>query len=226
MILSTEDIKKLCTESSFERGIEYFRMGNVTDLEQFGNRITATVEGTNDYKVTIYTDKNTITATCTCPYDWGGYCKHIVATLIALSENYPKIEGNKDKKEKKVKKILNNLSLSELKDFLMAEFEKNPPLIDHFTIYFLGKGSKERSLYDYKKEINLSYYEVSDRHGFIEYGTEVDFSYIRDLADRYIKVGNPLEAATIYQALPRLLQKIWERWMILMDTMETNLSGL
>ncbi len=43
-----EDIRKLCTESSFERGIEYFRMGNVTDLEQFGNRITATVEGTKE----------------------------------------------------------------------------------------------------------------------------------------------------------------------------------
>ncbi|MEN3190548.1 MAG: hypothetical protein ABDK78_06475 [Atribacterota bacterium] len=48
MILSMEDIRKLCTESSFERGIEYFRMGNVTDLEQFGNRITATVEGTKE----------------------------------------------------------------------------------------------------------------------------------------------------------------------------------
>ena len=44
MILSMEDIKKLCTETSFVRGLEYFQMGNVTDLEQFGNKITATVE--------------------------------------------------------------------------------------------------------------------------------------------------------------------------------------
>jgi len=44
MILSMEDIKKLCTKTSFERGLEYFQMGNVTDLEQFGNKITATVE--------------------------------------------------------------------------------------------------------------------------------------------------------------------------------------
>jgi uncharacterized Zn finger protein len=85
-----EDIKALCTKTSFERGVDYFQMGNVTDLEQFGNKITATVEGTRDYTVTIRTDKKTITATCTCPYDWGGYCKHIVATLIALSVNSPK----------------------------------------------------------------------------------------------------------------------------------------
>jgi len=52
MILTLEDIKNLCTESSFERGMEYFRMGNVSDLEQFGNKITATVAGTRDYTVT------------------------------------------------------------------------------------------------------------------------------------------------------------------------------
>jgi uncharacterized Zn finger protein len=43
-MLSMEDIKSLCTETSFVRGLEYFQMGNVTNLEQFGNKITATVE--------------------------------------------------------------------------------------------------------------------------------------------------------------------------------------
>jgi len=200
-----KDIKNLCTETSFERGVDYFQMGNVTDLEQFGNKITATVEGTRDYTVTIRTDKKTITAICTCPYDWGGYCKHIVATLIALSENYPEIKKDKDKKEKKIKKIFNNLSFNELKDFLISELENNPPLRNHFTIYFSGKSSKGKSLIGYKKEINLSYREISDINGYIEYGIEVDFSYIRDLADRYTDAGNFLEAATIYQALSEVI---------------------
>ena len=52
-----EDIENSCTETSFIRGFEYFQMGNVTDLEQFGNKITATAEGTRDYTVTIRTDK-------------------------------------------------------------------------------------------------------------------------------------------------------------------------
>jgi uncharacterized Zn finger protein len=52
-----KDIKNLCTETSFERGVDYFQMGNVTDLEQFENKITATVEGTRDYTVTIRIDK-------------------------------------------------------------------------------------------------------------------------------------------------------------------------
>ena len=48
-----EDIENSCTETSFIRGFEYFQMGNVTDLEQFGNKITATVEGTRDYTLNI-----------------------------------------------------------------------------------------------------------------------------------------------------------------------------
>ena len=210
MIPTIEQIRKLCTESSFERGIEYFRGGSVKGLEQFGNRITSVVEGTSDYEVTIRMDKEDIEASCTCPYDWGGYCKHIVATLLALSENYKKIKKNREEKERRIEIILNNLSVDELKGFLTAEFEKNSSLRDHFTIYFSGKGSKIRSLHDYKKEINLLYREITGRHGFIEYGIEVDFSYIRDLADRYIKAGNLLEAATIYQALSEVIAENME----------------
>ena len=205
-----EDIKALCTETSFLRGLDYFQMRNVTDLKQFGNKITSTVEGTRDYTVTILTNKKTIAATCTCPYDWGGYCKHIVAALIALSENDPKIKKDEDKKEKKIMKILNNLSFNELKDFLTSELGNNPSLRNHFTIYFSGKSSKGKSLNDYKKEINLSYREISDSGGYIEYGTEVDFSYIRDLADRYTDAGNFLEAATIYQALSEVIAENME----------------
>lgn len=210
MIPTIEQIRKLCTESSFERGIEYFHGGSVRGLEQFGNRITSIVEGTSDYEVTIRMDKEDIEAFCTCPYDWGGYCKHIVATLLALSENYKKIKKDKGEKERRIETVLNNLSIDELKGFLTAEFEENPSLRDHFTIYFSGKGSKIRSIYDYKKEINLLYREITGRHGFIEYGIEVDFSYIRDLADRYIKAGNLLEAATVYQALSEVIAENME----------------
>ena len=205
MILTLEDIRKLCTESSFERGIEYFKMGRVINLKQLGDKITATVEGTDDYQVTIYTEKNIISATCTCPYDWGGYCKHIVAALIALSENYPKTTSNTTKEEERTEDILSNLSLDELKVFLRTEFEENPSLKEHFTIYFSGKGIRKRSLFDYKKEINQLYCEVSDRSGFIKYGTEVEFYSIHNLADWFSKAGNNLEAVTIYQALSEVI---------------------
>lgn len=201
MKIKVEDIRRLCTESSFERGMEYFRQGCVGDLEQFGSSITANVAGTSNYKVTIHIDGEDIKATCTCPYDWGGYCKHIVATLFAFSENYDAIQNNKEDKESMIENIFSGISPEEIKKFLLKEFERDPALRDHFTIYFSGKGASEKSLHDYKKEICLLCSDAADRNGLIKYETYVDFSHIYDLADRYIKAGNISEALIIYQAL-------------------------
>jgi hypothetical protein len=205
MKLTLEDIRNLCTESSFERGIEYFKMGKVINLEQVGDKITAIVQGEYDYQVTIHKNNNKITADCTCPYDWGGYCKHIIATLITIFMNGEEKIIKKPQKEDKSEVILNSLSLDEIKKFLKKEFNINPVLKENFTIYFSGKSSKERNLLDYKKEINQSFREISDRHGFIKYGMNVDFFEYYDLANRFEKAGNTLEAITIYYALSEVI---------------------
>lgn len=200
-----DQIRELCTESSYDRGLEYFTQGRVTNLQRFGNKITAIVSGTSDYRITIRVDKKDIEASCTCPYDWGGCCKHIVATLLALSEDYHEIDKKGEEEEENIEAILSSISLDELKGFLIKEFAENHLLREHFAIYFSSKGSKRRSIHDYKKEINSLYREMAGRHGYIEYGRDVDFSYIQDLADRFVKAKNFLEAATIYQALSEVV---------------------
>lgn len=203
MKLTMEKIRNLCTKRSFERGLRYFEEGRVRDLEFFGDEITATVEGIRYYKVTIYPD-NDYKATCTCPYDCGGYCKHTVATLIALSNDFNRIKKMKINEEDRINTLLNNLVMDELKDFLKAEFKKSPNLRTHFSIYFSGKGEL-KSIHDYKKEISLLFKEAAGEYGLIEYGTVINFSYIRDLAERYIQNKNLLEAAKIYQALSEVI---------------------
>ena len=37
------------------------------------------------YRVGVTITDDSFTASCTCPYDWGGYCKHIVATLLTCN---------------------------------------------------------------------------------------------------------------------------------------------
>ena len=201
MKLDIEEIKSLCTESSYERGVDYFRKGRVKNLVRSGSRITASVAGTQKYKVTLRTDKEDFDASCTCPYDWGGYCKHIVATLIAVSDDEPAVIKHKERKERNVEDILNNLTSEELKNFLRLELEKNKSLRDHFFIIFSGKESKKRTIKSYKKEIKRLYLEVADRDGYVKYGVNVDFSYIYDLADWYLEAGKALEAVLIYRSL-------------------------
>ena len=79
-------IRRFASGESFQRGREYFRSGAVTSLTRRGERLLAEVEGSSyePYRVDVAFDAGGIaSAQCTCPYDWGGACKHIVATLLA-----------------------------------------------------------------------------------------------------------------------------------------------
>ena len=79
-------IRGLATDQSFERGEDYYYSSAVLDLSKRGNTLLAQVEGSSyePYGVTVeLSEHGVIEAYCTCPYDWGGCCKHIVAALLA-----------------------------------------------------------------------------------------------------------------------------------------------
>ncbi len=83
--LSEAIIRQQATAESFRRGRNYYQQGAVVSVIQRGNVWQAEVEGSEytPYQVHIVFDKASITTTtCSCPYDWGGWCKHIVATLL------------------------------------------------------------------------------------------------------------------------------------------------
>jgi uncharacterized Zn finger protein len=105
--LSETDLRYHTTDKSFKRGEDYYRRGAVTDLCQRGNCLCGEVEGNEaaPYQITIEFDAGGISeAKCTCPYDYEGWCKHIVA--VALTSI------------RKPKTIQQRLSLNELLDQL------------------------------------------------------------------------------------------------------------
>ncbi|MEZ4859784.1 MAG: SWIM zinc finger family protein [Caldilineaceae bacterium] len=81
--LSEADISSRCTAESFARGRGYYAGGAVRQRLRHADSIEARVAGTYTYRVTIRERAGELAAFCTCPYDWGGDCKHIVATLLA-----------------------------------------------------------------------------------------------------------------------------------------------
>jgi hypothetical protein len=84
--LSEGFIRQEATAESFRRGQDYHRRQAVISLVQDDDALEARVMGSGHepYQVRITFDQNGITdAECSCPYDWGGWCKHIVATLLA-----------------------------------------------------------------------------------------------------------------------------------------------
>mgnify|MGYP003674578617 CR=1 FL=1 len=73
-------VRALATLESFTRGRDYVRRGD---------RLTAEVEGSElaPYTITIKLHDGGVAGTrCTCAYEWGGVCKHVVAVLLKYLE--------------------------------------------------------------------------------------------------------------------------------------------
>lgn len=83
--LTEAHIRKLASAPSFERGQTYYRDGSVLEPICQAMHLRAQCEGSDyePYQVSATLAKNGIAETsCTCPYDYGGICKHIVALLL------------------------------------------------------------------------------------------------------------------------------------------------
>lgn len=90
--LSEAQIRQHASAESFARGVDYERRGAVGPLVLRGDLLQAEVEGSKyePYRVTVSLDAGGVrAASCSCPYDWGGLCKHIVATLLAYIHATP-----------------------------------------------------------------------------------------------------------------------------------------
>jgi len=77
----------------------------------------AEVEGSQyePYRVRVTFDEGGITgAVCDCPYDWGGWCKHIVATLLTYLHKPDLIEERPTLEES-----LSGLNREQLRDLLL-----------------------------------------------------------------------------------------------------------
>lgn len=197
MNLSTEHIRDLCTSEVFDRAVNYRREGRIERVDRFADTVSADVQGSEPtpYEVEIDirgagSEPPDIDATCTCPYDWGGYCKHIIAVLLELSE------GDLDLKDERkvVKQVLADAHPEELQAFLLDECERDADLRRRLLARFDEQDTQ--SIYDYKKEMGQQY------RGPYTYRYEgPDFTEFHDLAESHRRQGNPLEAATIYRAM-------------------------
>jgi uncharacterized Zn finger protein len=124
--LSEAFIQRSSSPESFRRGQEYYRRGAVASLILRGQELRAEVAGSQfaPYGVRVdFDDAGIIDATCSCPYDWGGLCKHIVAALLAYSH-----EPESVRELPELEEALSGLGREELKDLVLKLAERYPYL--------------------------------------------------------------------------------------------------
>ena len=83
-VISEDAILSKVNEKSFARGRSYYESEMVESVVRRGDKLFAEVLGSEEdlYQVCVTLGEVDFSATCNCPYDWGGYCKHIVAVLL------------------------------------------------------------------------------------------------------------------------------------------------
>lgn len=127
--LSEAQIRQHANAESFTRGMSYYQRGAVGSLVLRGNQLQAEVEGSEyePYRVTVSLDTGGVrAASCSCPYDWGGWCKHIVATLLAYAHAAP---GTVDVRPP-LTELLARLDRGQLEALLLYLAEQDPGIAD------------------------------------------------------------------------------------------------
>jgi len=183
MKIPLQNFEQYIDETILKRGYQYFKKGMVDEpVEISHGEYEANVNGTDLYTVRLAIKNGFISEyVCSCPYDLGPVCKHVVAVIFHLQQNEIEVyekpkkksgEGKTVPKKKTVTEqvdvILEKVSHEQLKDFIKERCQKDKLFRQLFIANFAFLVIPEsKSLYVQQVRGILASYE--DRNGFIGY---------------------------------------------------------
>jgi hypothetical protein len=207
MVLYMENWKGLFRPHILERGLNYYEIGAVENVQQTEKGFRATVGGSENYEVEIeIKDGKVNDMWCSCPYAEGGnYCKHMAAALYESEETIREIEtGGKTWQEKfleskqELEDVIGRIPEDELRSILTQLAQEN----ESFRTRIMTKYSlaiSEVQLIRLKKEIDNIVYHYCDRGGFIDWRNAGDFinsmeNFLYDNVQEVINKGAYMQA--------------------------------
>ena len=215
MNISISQFLQTAGPAILDRGRDYFRNGHVISFEEIQpGEYEAVVEGTEDYIVNLTViDGNLEDCSCTCPYDYGSVCKHIVAAVMYLQKEESGLQestqikktGKKPAAKKKtvseqVDEMLGSLSHNDLKEFIKKQCISDPEFRRSFISGFLYKTSEE-SPEKYREQVKGILRSAKGRDNFISWsrvgmvGKAVNT--MLEIANRHVNEGNLMSAINI-----------------------------
>ncbi|MDF1500065.1 MAG: hypothetical protein P1P76_06330 [Anaerolineales bacterium] len=213
-----EELDEFVDELVLRRGEDYHHEGRVLSLERTGEDTwRAVVEGTERYEVHIECDADgEFAGGCSCPYDWGPVCKHVIAVLFAIEELDPEaIHGDAiqtpDAKSEQVRAILEQLPREKLLDMLV-ELAENDRAISLEIRARYGERGPDKAAYVRMAREALRMGE--NRRGFIDYwGVTRAFEGLNALLSRahdLLRAGQPEASVSIAQAVLETTAQAYE----------------
>ena len=149
------------------RGMDYLQSGLVTMLrEDSPGKISAEVKGTELYRVELLLSGDSVQeSSCTCPYDKGPICKHVVAVLLALRDGSE--EPDMVVEHELLSEYLFSRSKKQLVD-LVVEHATEDAMWKELLLARVSISGEEASRH-YEELLRSGIEAVEDRHGFIGY---------------------------------------------------------
>jgi uncharacterized Zn finger protein len=149
MAITEEVIDRNTTEQSFGRGYAYYNSGYVLKLVRRGSRLQSQVSGYGtEYRINISLqgEDDVQIAWCTCPYHHSnqGWCKHIVATLLAYIHKPDTVQHRLTLEE-----MIDPLSKAEALSLLRDMVAWKPELVELVDRIITGEGDSESEEGDY-----------------------------------------------------------------------------
>ena len=172
------------------------RRGALFDLVRQGNELRAYCEGSSyeSYRVSATWDKQGLDSThCTCPYDWGGLCKHRVALLLAWVHEPESFQAIAPLDE-----LLADRSKDELILLIKEMLKRQPDLARLLELPVQPDRQIPLDLDAFRRQINYAlrqhdYYDYPDASS-----TAGELTALVDTADRFREAGDWANAGRLY----------------------------
>jgi hypothetical protein len=194
--LTEAHIRNLATEPSFERGQAYYRDGAVLDPICQEAHVRAQCEGSDyePYQVSVTLSKNGIAETsCTCPYDYGGICKHVVALLLTYVHQPQTLRFIPP-----LAALLAGRSQEELIALIGEMIKREPELLSLVELSIATEQATQG------RPLDVAAYRRQTRRALrheSEHIVEKELRALRQLAAHSAKAGDWLNAGAIYHAV-------------------------
>lgn len=226
--LSETVIREGATAESFRRGQEYYNDGSVLSIARRGNVVEAEVAGSQPepYAVRVeFEDGGIVEALCDCPYDWGGWCKHIVAVLLFCLEQAGEIEERQP-----LDQLLAALDRDQLQTLLLDLAQEEPRLanlievrVAHLSAVSLSSAPVDtpevhRTPVDPKPfahRVRDALHSVDYGRGWSVYSSQIteavgEVQRVLDRAWEFIRIGDGSNALAVLEAITGEYVAGWE----------------
>ena len=228
-----------------ERGWRYAKSGAVQHITRKKDVIEAVVEGSEYYKVKInYDGHYVLNAYCSCPYAAdGNYCKHMAAVLYEIDNDgkddyefgetdYEEVVSDGDTPIS-IDELISKADRSLLERILMNLAAGDEQTESRIRVMLAGV-SDSADIEELEREIDNIFYAYSDRGGYINYHSAMDFcddliSYLESKSNQlfdndqyydafelakyaYIELGNcDIDDDGEIAMISDICYKIWQR---------------